>query len=105
MSEQTRNLRVRSFDSNTQEAVKRPRAEVVSQQRIGTAMRDEEETDSDVDSVDVNYAELRHVSLNDSHRAHVNKCSRRLRLPFDFVALLQMTRVAKVCRMFCAEYH
>ena len=65
---------------------------------------EEEDSESD-DEVAIDYDSLPQVMLDDAHRKHVAALATKLHLPFNFISLLEICRITKVCQMVCAVYN
>jgi hypothetical protein len=66
-----------------------------------SASEDESSDDSSNSSdelLDIAYDDLQQVYLDGAHRIHVATLSSKLGLPFNFISLLELTRVAKICQ-------
>ena len=66
---------------------------------------DEDEDTESEPALDVDYDSLSQIMLDNSHKMHVRKLVRGLKLPFNFISLLEICRIAKVTQLVCTVYN
>ena len=67
-------------------------------------MSNEDESESD-DEIQIDYASLPQVRLDDARRKHVGALAIKLHFPFNFTSILEIYRISKICQMVCAMYN